>query len=67
MELKERLNGGKDTMKSKNINWICNECGKELYNKRTGCATWHTDKCDVCGKEKAVTEPRDFNLEFEYE
>ena len=25
-----------------------------------GIATWHYDKCDVCGKEKSVTEPRDF-------
>ena len=25
-----------------------------------GIATWHLGRCDICGKEKAVTEPRDF-------
>ncbi|MCK9369990.1 hypothetical protein M0R04_08810 [Candidatus Dojkabacteria bacterium] len=50
--------------KTKDINWICNECGKEKYNRHVGVATWHIGKCDVCKKEKAVTEPRDFYQEF---
>ena len=40
--------------------WICDDCGKKLSDKQFELSTWHTDKCDVCGKTVAVTEPRDF-------
>ena len=49
------------------IHWICQECGdkalKEKINKNKKqyiISTWHTGKCDICGKKKAVTEARDF-------
>jgi len=43
------------------IIWTCLECGKKYgFNGRVGLATWHIGTCDVCGKLKAVTEPRDF-------
>jgi hypothetical protein len=40
--------------------WICHECGVKYGKKECGVATWHQGKCDVCGKEKMVTEPRDY-------
>ncbi len=43
------------------ITWICFECGKKKYRRKVNDgATWHVGKCDVCGKEIGVTEPRDF-------
>jgi predicted ATP-dependent serine protease len=40
--------------------WACAECGAK-HGKITGkIATWHYGKCDVCGKNNNVTEPRDF-------
>lgn len=46
---------------------VCNECGKSALklpvNKRKkqfDISTWHNGKCDVCGKDKSVTEARDF-------
>jgi hypothetical protein len=41
--------------------WICLKCGIRYGRREPGAATWHIGKCDVCGKEKSVTEPRDFN------
>ncbi len=43
--------------------WICSSCGakygKRLFNReRVSC--WHTGRCDICGIEASVTEPRDF-------
>jgi len=48
--------------KNKNTypNWTCSECGikhGQLINK---ISTWHYGKCDVCGKNNNVTQPRDF-------
>lgn len=47
--------------------WICSDCGiKHGRGFRNGdkvnkVATWHYDKCDVCGQNNVmVTEPRDF-------
>lgn len=40
--------------------WICTPCGVKLGNKIPNIATYHLGICDVCGKEDAVTEPRDF-------
>ena len=48
--------------------WICPDCGLKNGKVSTacGCYTVHNGKCDVCGVEKAVTEPRDFGYpEFE--
>lgn len=42
--------------------WICHDCGVK-YGKRLlpdHVATFHIDKCDVCGRDTLVTEPRDF-------
>lgn len=43
--------------------WICKTCGCLYGNRPDGNpygATWHPDKCDICGEETEVTEPRDF-------
>ena len=40
--------------------WICSDCGNKYGRRKCGIATWHNNTCDVCGEEKAVTEPRDF-------
>jgi len=40
--------------------WICRECGMKYGKKECGVATWHFGKCDICGQETSVTEPRDF-------
>lgn len=43
--------------------WICKPCG-ERYGKRPEGnpygATWHYDKCGVCGNFTETTEPRDY-------
>lgn len=42
--------------------WICVPCalkaGAKVINGHV--ATFHEDKCGVCGKKVTVTEPRDF-------
>lgn len=43
-----------------NAHWVCNKCGEKYGQHKVGIATWHTDKCDICKKTKAVTEFRDF-------
>lgn len=47
--------------------WVCKECvnaaGGSSKRSRALCrmvATFHKGKCGVCGKEKYVTQPRDF-------
>jgi len=46
--------------------WVCRECGlkasKDMDNIPLAfqLSTYHIDICGVCGKEKSVTEPRDF-------
>ncbi len=51
-------------MMKKYPNWVCLECGREAAKnsntKQLSLSTWHTDTCDVCQKEKACTQPRDF-------
>lgn len=44
----------------KSVTWICLLCGKKYGTIVPRMATWHLDRCDVCGNERAVTEPRDF-------
>lgn len=40
--------------------WICLDCGIRHGRRTAGMSSWHMGKCDVCGKWKAVTQPRDF-------
>lgn len=50
--------------------WVCDNCANNALAKDinknckshsvSGCATYHTGKCDICGETKPVTEPRDF-------
>lgn len=47
-------------MKKDYPNWACAECGKEHGSRTSSIASWHYGKCDVCGKNNHVTEPRDF-------
>lgn len=53
-------------MKTKKYpNWVCQECGSRASGGRQfQISTWHKAKCDVCGKVKHVTEPRDFYNPF---
>lgn len=40
---------------------VCYDCGIKASKGRSFiCSTYHQDKCDVCGKETACTQPRDF-------
>lgn len=41
--------------------WVCESCIKERGARipEWHCATWHQDKCGLCGREDWVTEPRD--------
>lgn len=40
--------------------WICSPCGERYGKRACGIATFHAGKCDICGCETFVTEPRDF-------
>lgn len=41
--------------------WVCEPCGMEHGSgKRAAVSSWHYGKCEVCGKNANVTEPRDF-------
>lgn len=42
--------------------WVCYDCGitASMGRKLHEYATYHPDTCDVCGQDKACTEPRDF-------
>lgn len=44
--------------------WVCLECGVKALQasktRRKTLSTWHMAVCDVCMKEAAVTQPRDF-------
>lgn len=40
--------------------WICIDCGLAHGRRNPHIATWHRDRCDVCGTWTEVTEPRDF-------
>jgi hypothetical protein len=47
--------------KRKYPSWVCRECGMAASGgKSFALSTYHLDECDVCGKEKEVTQPRDF-------
>ena len=40
--------------------WACLECGKKHGRMVPEVSSWHYGKCDVCTKNRSVTEPRDF-------
>jgi len=41
--------------------WVCQDCGSKASDgKQYPQSTWHEGVCDICGKTKPVTEPRDF-------
>ena len=42
------------------VRLVCNRCATDAGGVCNHPATWHVGKCDVCGNETAVTEPRDF-------
>jgi hypothetical protein len=40
---------------------VCQECGSKASKRgQKSISCWHEGKCDICEKEKSVTEPRDF-------
>jgi hypothetical protein len=40
---------------------VCSDCGLKYGLPKGGVSTFHMNKCDVCGKNKPVTEPRDYS------
>lgn len=42
--------------------WICTQCAEDNHGKWPDLhlGTWHMDICDVCNKERAVTQPKDW-------
>lgn len=40
--------------------WVCLDCGHKYGKGGPGASTVHMGVCQVCFKEAAVTEPRDF-------
>ena len=47
-------------MKKNNPEWVCVDCGERYGRRLPKYATLSMGECGVCGKEKAVTEPRDY-------
>lgn len=46
-----------------NPDWVCYDCGMRLGRRQYGdgqISTWHRGRCDICGKDAEVTQPRDF-------
>jgi hypothetical protein len=52
----------RELMKPDYPNWVCLDCGTRYGNGRglNHIMTMHIGACDICGEERAVTEPRDF-------
>lgn len=53
----------RDSLKASEISWVCQQCGEIFGNGRPKhiiVSTWHHGECAICGKQKAVTESRDF-------
>lgn len=46
----------------KQVYWICRDCGLKYGKIVCRVSTMHKGKCEICGKEKAVTEGRDFGV-----
>jgi hypothetical protein len=47
--------------KKKEPSYCCEECGKKLGRLIPGVETFHTDKCDICGKVKSICHVRRYN------
>lgn len=54
---------------AKQPDWVCRDCGGKwglwwddgyYYGPPAHCATFHEDKCGVCGKTTGVTQARDY-------
>lgn len=60
-ELKSYVRSNLDYEK---VDWVCSDCGLALsFTDRKGSlSTWHTGICSICGREKGVTESRDFGI-----
>lgn len=45
------------------VEWICYDCAKKHGGESIPyhVATFHTNICGMCGEERTVTEPRDYN------
>ena len=65
-EIKSYLNNAKcpqekwDKIFPKEINLVCQDCGTKNGWKQRTISTWYPGTCDICGKEKTVTQFRDF-------
>lgn len=51
--------------------WVCDDCGQKwgrwydngsYFGPPKHCATYHVNRCEVCGQEKPVTEARDYGF-----
>lgn len=42
------------------IRWVCSDCGNKYGEYSVACSTYTEMYCEVCGKKKLCTEPRDF-------
>ena len=41
--------------------WVCYDCAMGAGGRDDGSdCTFHQGQCDVCGRERMVTEPRDY-------
>lgn len=43
-----------------NIHWVCQDCGTKHKWKQFELSTWNEGHCDICEKDKSVTQFRDF-------
>jgi len=59
----------KNLMATKQPDWVCHDCGQQwgrwydngsYLGPSKHCATYHVNRCEVCGQEKPVTEARDY-------
>jgi hypothetical protein len=58
--MKEKTRGFSSIKEKPYPNWSCVPCGKKHGGKAKSISCFHFGKCDVCGKNAEVTEPRDF-------
>ena len=49
-------------MKNDYATWICYKCARANGGRSSGLSTFHNGICDICLKERTVTEPRDYRL-----
>ena len=52
------------TVASKNYPvWVCHDCAYKAQDQKQfifNRMTFHHGRCDICGEEKGVTQPRDY-------